>query len=274
MPNEALSERIESPEMWNLLLRLSPRALDAVVYSIIEDNSLTYCHFELDTASNPWITAIQNVIYDHPALLSDFRRVYCVVETRDYLVVPSACETDESRRLLFQAAFPSSALEMKVDETGATNAIVLNGISPELRGFVNRTFQRATMISHIAALCRYATHTGSHGSNMKMTVNLRKESIDVVVTDGHKLLMANTFAYTHPDDAIYYILAIRKRLSLDDKTDELLLSGDQNVREILTPTLRKFVARVMPVVFPPQMFKAGKQAMSAPFDLITLPICE
>lgn len=260
--------------MWNLLLRLSPRALDAVVYSIIEDNSLTYCHFELDTASTPWITAIQNVVYDHPALLSDFRKVYCAVETRSYVVVPSACEAEESRRLLFDAAFPSSQLEMKVDPTGTTNAIVLNGISPELRGFINRTFQRATIISHIAALCLYAAHSGSHGSNMKMTVNLRKESIDVVVTDGRKLIMANTFAYTHPDDAVYYILATRKRLGLDDRSDELLLVGNQNVRETLTPTLRNFVARVMPVIFPPQMFKAGKQAMSAPFDLITLPICE
>lgn len=274
MTNEALSERIENPEMWNLLLRLSPRRLDAVIYSIIEDNSLTHHHFELDTASTPWVAAIQNVVYDHPALLSDFRKVYCVVETRDYVIIPSACDDDESRRLLFKTAFPSSQLEMNVNETGASNATVLHGVMPELRGFINRTFQRSTIVCHIAALSRYAIHTGTHGNNLKMTANLRKESIDVVVTDGRKLMLANTFTYKHTDDAVYYILAVRKRLGLDDHTDELLLAGDQSVREAITPSLRNFIVRVMPVIFPPRMFKAGKQAMNAPFDLITLPICE
>ena len=50
MTPEALSERIESPEIRNLLLRLSHDALDVVIYSIVEDNSLIYRRFALDTA--------------------------------------------------------------------------------------------------------------------------------------------------------------------------------------------------------------------------------
>ncbi|WP_297070653.1 DUF3822 family protein [uncultured Duncaniella sp.] len=274
MTPEALSERIESPEIRNLLLRLSHDALDVVIYSIVEDNSLIYRRFALDTASTSWIGAIQNVIYDHPALLSDFRRVYCVVETRDYTVVPAQCESEEQRRLLFDTAYPDSKLEMTADDTGTVNALVLTGIEPELRGFINRTFQRVTVVSHIAALCRYAAINGTHGNKVKMIANIRQDSIDVVITDGRRLLMANTFSYHNPEDAVYYLLAIRQRLGLDERNDELLLAGDQELRDRLTPMLRNFVARVVPIIFPPQMFKAGKDAMLAPFELITLPLCE
>lgn len=274
MAHEALSDKIESPELWNLLLRISRDALHVVIYSIVEDNSLVYRRFNLDTASSSWIGALQNVIYDNPAILSDFRRVYCVVETEKYLLVPSACESVADRTLLFGAAFPGSALEMAVDETGALNAIAITAIEPELRGFINRTFQRVSIVSHIASLCRYAALNGSLGNKVRMIANMRERAVDVIVIDGRRLMLANTFAYDKPDDAAYYLLAVRQRLGLDANSDELLLAGDQACKEEIMPMLRNFVARVMPVIFPPQMFKAGREAMLAPFDLITLPLCE
>ena len=42
---------ISNPDMWNLLLRLSPSELHVVAYSIIEDNSLIYRRFPLE--NNP-----------------------------------------------------------------------------------------------------------------------------------------------------------------------------------------------------------------------------
>lgn len=274
MAHEALSDKIETPELWNLLLRISRDALHVVIYSIVEDNSLVYRRFNLDTASSSWIGALQNVIYDNPAILSDFRRVYCVVETDKYLIVPSECESESDRCLLFGTAFPGSDLEMAVDDTATHNAIALTAIEPELRGFINRTFQRVSIVSHIASLCRYAALNSIHGNKVKMIANLRERSVDVIVIDGRRLMLANTFAYDKPDDAAYYLLAVRQRLGLDAHNDELLLAGDQACREEIMPMLRNFVARVMPIIFPPQMFKAGKEAMLAPFDLITLPLCE
>ena len=45
MAHEALSDKIETPELWNLLLRISRDALHVVIYSIVEDNSLVYRRF-------------------------------------------------------------------------------------------------------------------------------------------------------------------------------------------------------------------------------------
>ncbi len=274
MANGALNDRIENPEIYNLLLRVGTDALHAVIYSIVEDNSLIYRRFDLDPAATARIGAVENVIYDNPALLSDFRRVYCVVQTRNYAFVPASCESENDRRLLFGAAFPEKKLEMRVEDSGTSNAVILTGIEPELRAFVNRTYQRASIMSHISSLCRYATLRTGQGNKVKMLANIRRDSLDIIVVDGRTLLLANTFSFSKPEDALYYLLACRKRLGLDPRTDELLLAGDHAMRETLTPMLRNFVGRVMPVIFPPQMFKAGKDAMLAPFDLIITPLCE
>jgi hypothetical protein len=53
-----------------------------------------------------------------------------------------------------------------------------------------------------------------------------------------------------------------------------LVCGDVALREQIMPELRRFVNYVMPVIFPSTMFRAGKEALNAPFELILLPLCE
>lgn len=80
---------ITNPEMWNLLLRLSPTEMHLVAYSIVEDNSLIYRRFPIDSNSGSYLRALEEVIYDNPMILSDFRRVYCVIQTSTQVVAPS-----------------------------------------------------------------------------------------------------------------------------------------------------------------------------------------
>lgn len=268
------SQRIDNPEICNLLLRISKDTIHAAIYSIVEDNSLIYRRIVLDPNTSSRLQAIESVIYDNPILLSDFRQVICVIETPELTVIPAECSSAADRKLLFKAAFPDSELTMETDETGTRNATILMGIEPELKGFLTRTFHRLRITSHLGALCRYFATKGGQGNKLKMVVNTRQKSLDVIVLDGHRLLMANTFEADTTENTAYYILACRERLGLDPATDELLLSGDQGSKESLTTILRTYIARVMPVIFPPQMFKAGKDSMLAPFDLIVTPICE
>jgi hypothetical protein len=46
------------------------------------------------------------------------------------------------------------------------------------------------------------------------------------------------------------------------------------LREAIMPELRRYINYVMPVIFPSAMFRAGREAMNAPFELIVLPLCE
>ena len=86
-------------------------------------------------------------------------------------------------------------------------------------------------------------------------------------------MMANTFDAPEASDAAYFIVAVRKMLNLPDDA-ETMLAGSAKLREQVSPILRQFPAQVMPVIFPSEMFRAGKESLSSPFDLIILPLCE
>ena len=107
-----------------------------------------------------------------------------------------------------------------------------------------------------------------------MYAHIHDNHIDLLSFGKDSLKLANSYEFREPIDAIYYILATRQMLKLNPNSDEMLIAGDNAVREAISPTLREYLAYVMPVIFPAAMFKAGKDALNAPFDLIVLPLCE
>lgn len=268
-------DRLSNPEMWNLLLRVSPRELHVVAYSIVEDNSLLYRSFPLEGNSDAYLRALEEVIYDNPMLLSDFRRVYCVVQTDSLSVLPAGYTDEADCEELFHDANPEFKGHLLFEQTGARNATIVAGIENDLMGFLRRTFHNAVIYSHLSSLSRFFSAKAGKGNSMKMLANLRESSMDILIMQGGSLMLANTFSFSDPMDAVYYILACRNRIGLDPHNDELLLSGDAATREKIITVLRTYLARVMPAIFPPQMFKSGKDAMLAPFDLIVTPLlCE
>lgn len=268
-------DRLSNPEMWNLLLRVSRRELHVVAYSIVEDNSLLYRSFPLESSSDAYLRTLEEIIYDNPMLLSDFRRIYCVVETPALSVIPSGYTDESVREELFYATNPEFKGHILIEPTGARNATIVAGIENDLIGFLRRTFHNAVICSHLSSLARFFSAKAGKGNSMRMLANLRESSLDILIMQGGTLMLANTFSFSDAMDAVYYILACRNRIGLDPHNDELLLAGDTATREKIITVLRTYLARVMPAIFPPQMFKSGKDAMLAPFDLIVTPLlCE
>ena len=61
---------------------------------------------------------------------------------------------------------------------------------------------------------------------------------------------------------------------MDRQRDELQLAGDRRVRDELAPELRRFIAYVMPAIYPARAMQLSHDAMQAPIDLIYLALCE
>lgn len=265
---------IPDPSVHNLLLRVGRDRLDVGIYSVVQDNSFIHRSFPLSAIGGSMEKSLREVVYDNPLLLGEFRRVYVVIESGELMVLPAEASAPEQVRALFMAAHPDYDGEILTDTTSTHNAVITYGIPSDLLGFLRRTFHAATLMSHLTPLCRYFAAKPAGRAGSRMVCNFRPSAMDVIVTRGANLVLANTFYFNSPNDAVYYILAVREALGIDNRTEEVQLAGSAQVREAVAPELRRFVQQVMPVLFPTQMFKAGREAMRAPFDLILTPICE
>ena len=140
--------------------------------------------------------------------------------------------------------------------------------------FVQRTFNNPPVVHHLYPLCEHFERLNAHSSIARMFVNLSPHRMDLVVYRQGRLELANTFNYRSMDDAAYFILHAYDSLKMNRLSDEIQLSGDRDVREQLTPLLRRFINYVMPAIYPAAALRLGHDAMKAPFDLIMLALCE
>lgn len=272
---DALDKNLVSDtSICNLLIRIGKGRLDVAVYSVVHDNSLIYRSFALGADGEDELRSLESTIYDNPLLLGEFRRTFCLVDTGNSMAVPAEIEAEADRRSVFLAAHPDFDGEILTSSTGARNTALVFGLPGSLAGFLRRTFHGVGIDTHLSTLCRYFASRAGRGNSRRMVCNFRRDTVDVIVIHGTDILLANTFSFKAPVDAVYYIMAVRKSLGLDPMADDLMLSGNQEIRNEITPMLRQFINRVMPVIFPPQMFRTGRESLRVPFDLIIAPICE
>lgn len=265
---------IGEPRLWRLALRVSATSLHVILMSTVENNTLIYSNIGLDDTAGSQLKALENAVYENPLLLSDFDRIDCIVETDRFMVVPQELSSVSVSEQMMNAAFEDFDGEIIMNDLHGTGAKVMMGLDTDFAGFLRRTFNNPRLYHHLTPLCLYFRHKSRLGNSGKMYANMRDGRLDLIAFGKDSLLLANTFRYRDPMDAVYYILACRQSLNLSAGNDELFLAGDKEVRERVTPILREYLAYVMPVIFPSAMFKAGKEALNAPFDLIVLPLCE
>lgn len=255
-------------------LRLGASALDVMIYNPLEDSSLICRHSALPDEMTERRKAMESYIYDNPLLLSNFKSVTAIVENRTFMTVPTpVADACQPLSLLREADNDidsrSAVLRDELPQFGAT---ILTPVDQPTVNFMQRTFPNIRLHNALYPFIRYCHANLTKGHTMKTFINIRPNSLDIIVMSSSMLYLVNRFEYRDINDAAYYILNSTEEVQED--ISEILIGGSRDQRDALMPLLRKFRAYVMPMIFPSAMFRAGADAMKAPFDLIILPLCE
>lgn len=258
--------------MWQLVLEVRASALEVVAFSPYENHALIYERIDFDPAAPGMLRALEDAVYDNPLLLADFRRVTVLYDSPRLLPVPAFGA--EASQAAYRAVFPEGLTgpgEVIVSPVPQLRTGIAFDIPADIAGFLRRTFPGVTILHPLAPTATYfrSRHPGRRRG--KTIVNLSGNRLDMVVLGDETPLAINSFRFTEPLDAVYYILAARQRHSLLD-TDEIMIAGDRATRAPLSAILRRYVRYVLPAIFPSVMFRAGKASLSAPFEMIVAPL--
>lgn len=266
---------IHDSRLWNLYIAPDTDRVEVMAYCPIEDHSLLVAAIPLDPNSTSAVSAFEEAVYDNPLLLNDFNRVTIVSRDRYWTIMPTVLTSD--RELTSDIVTEMTGARggtLIIDELPLLDSSICHFIDTELYNFITRTFNGVRFIHRLSGLTRYYHGTHRGAGSLTSHVNLRRGSFDIVMYQSDRLLLANTYEWTEPADVLYFIMATRNMAGIDRETP-VVLSGDREVRDELTPLLREYMPSVMPAIFPAAMFRAGgATAMNAPTDLIVLPLCE
>lgn len=271
-PDTLTKDLVAQPQLWRLGLRVSRQAVDVVINTPLEDHALIYRHFVLAPGMEP-LAAFEDLIYDNPLLLADFGKVDVLIDTPRFTLVPSEISSEEARAEIVQSIWPDPELAPLAQEL-PTGETLLMAVPSGLLSFVRRTFPEGRIHHSIGVLASYFSGCSQHGTGSKLYCRLRPGAVDMIGMTHGRLALATTAEAPTVDDMAYFILAAAQTYGLNLDADEICLCGNPELREQVTPMLRQIAHYVMPVIFPSEIFKAGKDALLAPFELMILPLCE
>ena len=252
-----------------LEMLIDDRGIDLAIFAPAEDASLIYRRVDFDTAAPSTFAALEDTVYDNPLLLSQFRQVDCLIDTRRFVILP-ADKADSAHDILSSLYGADDSFEVICDTLDASGATLAAAVSRNTLSFLRRTFNNPRISHRLTPLCRYFGHRTRFGNSGKLHIHLRDGLCDIIAFSGETLLMANTFDTPTVSDTAYFALACAENLEFDPECDRILLSGDISGREELTATLRRYFTYIMPMIFPSQMHRIGRDAMSAPFELVAI----
>ncbi|MCD8387047.1 MAG: DUF3822 family protein [Bacteroidales bacterium] len=270
-------DTIATPQLWRLSMLLNKEQVEVVLNSSMEDHALIHRLLPLDQGMSP-LAAFEDLIYENPLLLSDFKQVDLLIDTPCYTFLPTDMATEEAQQAALEALWPDAGFTPVANALPELGETLVMGVDKGLLAFVRRTFLDTEPLHPIAALAKYFYPLSHQGNTSKLYAHLRPDAIDVVVIGNSgprgssQLRVACSYQTPTADDAAYYILAAAKTAGLSLQHDELRLCGDQQMREEVAPKLRQAASYVMPVIFPSEIFRAGREAIDAPFPLTILPL--
>lgn len=77
-----------------------------------------------------------------------------------------------------------------------------------------------------------------------VTVNVQPAQLDVIVSEGRKLIFYNSFAYRTAEDFIYYLLFACEQLKLNPETLELVIIGEIDRNSAIYSLLYKYIRNI------------------------------
>lgn len=265
-------ETVPEPLLTRLTLRFGKDTLEVMLYNPLQDQAIIHRRFELPKEKTEHLAAIENFIYDNPVLTAEFQNTKILFDTPDFTILPAEIDDSELIGKTLKAACPDieQPYEIIINPIAGLDATLVFAVPQNVINFVRRTFLNADVMHSLVPLSLYFASRWAAGAPPRMFVNLRHDEMDVIVTGHGRLLFANRVVIRNPDDAVYYITALDKKVT---PVEEILIGGNRELRDDLIGHLRRFHNYVMPMIFPSDMFRAGAESIDMPFDMVVTPLC-
>lgn len=259
---------IQQPELWRLTMLLRDDSIEVAIIPPVESEDVIYRSLMFDPG-RPVLRSLEDIIYGNPLLLSDFKRVECIIDTDASLIAPAEVSPADYELLLQHATgTDADAMVVNASPTGTDTAVALSSLEADTRAFLTRTFFNIRFDSSIAVLCRhFASMNPDAATGHAIMVAFRSGRIDIVALEQGRLLTANTIVTGNDSDSAFFIAATFHEFGIPADTP-VLCCGDfataGRVAELLQPDGIVF----NDMTLPPLRFRASQAALQMPPQLL------
>jgi hypothetical protein len=175
----------------------------------------------------------------------EFREVNVCMQNQLYTFVPSGLFKENDAEKYFQFNHQQKEEHIIFSERiRAQDAVNVFAVSKLIHDSLRRMFEGFSLHHHTSALMEGLHLQYRNKTEKTLFINISQENFEVVVTEGKKLLLCNTFSYRSAEDLLYYILFVCEQLEVNPEMAETILCGEIEKESAVYKLLVKYIRNV------------------------------
>lgn len=172
-----------------------------------------------------------------------YKHVYVNYFEKQFTLCPGTFYNEENNRALLE--FNTGTISDKIIVTDDVNSDIklIYAIDENLKSALDRLFPQH-QLKHTLTVLSKLTLQSEELAKEDILLSIHNNYIEVVVKQGHQLLLANQFSIKTEEDVLYYVLFILEQYQLNPLTVNVTFAGNLHSNSGLIISLKKYVKSI------------------------------
>jgi hypothetical protein len=174
-----------------------------------------------------------------------YHKVSAQLSSNRYTFIPSALFKAENAEKYFLFNHPKKTnTRVEFEQVKAYEIINVFSTDNEVMSALQNVFNDVTIHHHTTSLLQSVKLQAGTSNSKNLFAHFRNGWIDIIVTEGKKLVLCNSFNYKSSEDAVYYILSAGEQLGLNPQSVQLTIMGEIEKESSISQLLHKYIAGI------------------------------
>ncbi len=176
-------------------------------------------------------------------LTCEYKSVLFSYQSPKYTLIPGPLFNSDKLRTYFEFNHYLDDLdEIHYNMLRSTDACNIFVVPAELSGIVSRSFGNVNFFHQVTPMVENGlVNRGGKSPQKVALVNIYGNYADVLVIEGERLLLCNTFPWKNDDDLVYFILYVYEQLKLKGSETPLIISGEMQKNSKVYQMLKSYI---------------------------------
>ncbi len=175
----------------------------------------------------------------------EFSKARICITSTQYTLIPEALHHPGDEQAYFKLNF-KEVTDVSVHRAHISiyDLFTIYSIENELQKELSHLFQDPKFVHHSEVLLNSVSRLSRNNSGKQLFLNIRQNEIDVIVTEGKKLILMNSFNRNSNEDVLYYTLFVCEQLGIDPERTPFTLLGEIEKESALYKLLYNYIRKI------------------------------
>ena len=179
-------------------------------------------------------------------LSREYKSAYFAYQSAKYTLIPAPLFKKDNLRKYFEFNHYLDDLdEIHYNRLRNIDAYNLFVIPSGVAGEMKKAFENIRYFHHVTPFIENGIlQHGGKGTRRSVLINVHGKYAEIVVLQGDKMLLCNTFPWKSDEDLVFYILYVYEQLKLGGEDIPLIISGEMHKRSTTYDMLKGYIKNI------------------------------